>query len=114
MKKNVLVAVLLMLAYNLIAAVQPTVKYSENSPEYSIQWEAKFAQINNLTPEIDINDKWVSVSEFKSIRWEKKEGARLSEANNYTGKVEYLYLICENHPLISNFTIKFEFMPQLN
>lgn len=110
MKKNSLVAALLMLAFSLIAAVQPAVKYSNNSPEYSIQWDAKFAQINNLTPEIDINDNWVSVSEFKSIRWEKKEGTRLSEVNNYTGKVEYLYLICENHPLISNFIIEFEMM----
>jgi hypothetical protein len=108
--KKALVAALLMLAFNLVAAVQPTVKYSVNSAEYSIQWNAKFAQINNLTPEIDINDKWVPVSEFKSIRWEKKEGIRLSEVNNYTGKVEYLYLICENHPLISNFTIQFELM----
>jgi hypothetical protein len=110
MKKNVLVAALLFVAFNLVAAVQPTVKYSANSAEYSIQWDAKFAQLNNLSPEIDINDNWVSVSEFKSIRWEKKEGNRLSEVNNYTGKVEYLYLICENHPLISNFTIVFELM----
>ncbi|MEI8087268.1 MAG: alpha-galactosidase [Paludibacter sp.] len=110
MKKNSLVAALLMLAFNLVAAVQPTVKYSANSAEYSIQWDTKFAQLNNLTPEININDNWVSVSEFKSIRWEKKEGTRLSEVNNYSGKVEYLYLICENHPLISNFTIEFELM----
>ena len=109
MKKS-LVAALLVLAFNVVAAVQPSVKYSANSAEYSIQWNAKFAQLNNLSPEININDKWVSVSEFKSIRWEKKEGTRLSEANNYTGKVEYLYLICENHPLISNFTIEFELM----
>jgi hypothetical protein len=108
--KKTLVAALLFVAFNLVAAVQPTVKYSANSAEYSIQWDAKFAQINNLTPEIEINDKWVSVSEFKSIRWEKKEGTRLSEVNNYTGIVEYLYLICENHPLISNFTIQFELM----
>ena len=110
MKINVLVAALLFVAFNLVAAVQPTVKYSANSAEYSIQWDAKFAQLNNLSPEININDNWVPVSEFKSIRWEKKEGTRLSEANNYTGKVEYLYLICENHPLISNFTIEFELM----
>ena len=89
---------------------QPTIKYANGNPEYSIQWDAKFAQINNLSPEIEINDKWVPVSEFKSIRWEKKEGNRLSEANNYNGKEEYLYLICENHPLISNFTIQFELM----
>jgi len=110
MKKNGLVAVLLLLAFNLVAAVQPTVKYNNNSAEYSIQWDAKFAQISNLMPEIDINDKWVPVSAFKNIRWEKKEGIRLSEANNYTGNVAYLYLICENHPLISNFTIEFELM----
>ena len=89
---------------------QPVIKYTNGKPEYSIQWDAKFAQINNLSPEIEINDKWVPVSEFKSIHWEKKEGTRLSEVNNYNGKVEYLYLICENHPLISNFTIKFELM----
>ncbi|KAB1154039.1 alpha-galactosidase [Flavobacterium luteum] len=89
---------------------QPVIKYTQGSSEYSIQWDTKFAQINNLSPEIDINDKWVPVSEFKSIRWEKKEGTRFSEVNNYNGKVEYLYLICENHPMISNFTIKFELM----
>ncbi len=89
---------------------QPVVKYTNGSPEYSIQWDSKSAQINNLSPEIEINDKWTSVREFKSIRWEKKEGTRLSEANNFNGKVEYLYLICESHPLISNFTIQFELM----
>ena len=89
---------------------QPVIKYTNGKPEYSIQWDAKFVQINNLSPEIEINGKWVPVTEFKSIRWEKKEGTRLSEANNYNGKVDYLYLICENHPLISNFTIKFELM----
>ncbi|MFD0778315.1 hypothetical protein ACFQZF_07450 [Flavobacterium myungsuense] len=40
----------------------------------------------------------------------EKEGTRLSEDNNYNGKVDYLYLICENHPMISNFTIVFELM----
>ena len=89
---------------------QPLIKYSNGNPEYSIQWNKQFAQINNLTPEIEINDKWVSVKEFKNIRWEKKEGTRLSEVNNYNGKVDYLYLICENHPMISNFTIVFELM----
>ncbi|MDH4404219.1 MAG: alpha-galactosidase [Flavobacterium sp.] len=89
---------------------QPLIKYSNGNPEYSIQWDKQFAQINALLPEIEINDKWVSVKEFKSIRWEKKEGTRLSEVNNYNGKVDYLYLICENHPLISNFTIVFELM----
>lgn len=89
---------------------QPIIKYNNGSPDYSIQWDSKYAQINNLSPEIEINDKWMPVSEFKSIRWEKKEGIRLSEVNNYKGKVEYLYLICENHPLISNFTIEFELM----
>jgi len=89
---------------------QPLIKYSNGNPEYSIQWDKQFAQINNLTPEIEINDKWVSVKEFKNIRWEKKEGTRLSEGNNYNGKVDYLYLICENHPMISNFTIVFELM----
>ena len=51
---------------------QPLIKYSNGNPEYSIQWNKQFAQINNLTPEIEINDKWISVKEFKSIRWEKK------------------------------------------
>nr|WP_315146529.1 alpha-galactosidase [uncultured Flavobacterium sp.] len=89
---------------------QPLIKYSNSNPEYSIQWDKQFAQINGLIPEIEINDKWVSVREFKNIRWEKKEGTRLSVVNNYNGKVNYLYLICENHPLISNFTIEFELM----
>ncbi len=95
---------------NLIANSSPQIIYKDNDASYSIQWNNQFAQINNISPEIEINDKWVSVSEFKSIKWVKKEGTRLSEPNNYTGKVEYLYLICENHPLISNFTIKFELM----
>ena len=45
---------------------QPLIKYSNGNPEYSIQWDKQFAQINNLTPEIEINDKWVSVKEFKN------------------------------------------------
>ncbi|MCX6327365.1 MAG: alpha-galactosidase [Bacteroidia bacterium] len=110
MKINGLVATLLLVMFNLVAAVQPIVKYNNNSAEYSIQWEKQFAQINNLSPEIEINDKWISMSEFKSIKWEKRDGNRLSEKNKYSGKVEYLYLICENHPLISKFTIEFELM----
>jgi len=110
MKIYVLVSTLLIVSFRLVAAVQPIVKYNNNSAVYSIQWEQQFAQINNLSPEIEINDMWVPVSEFKSIKWEKKEGMRLSEINNYTGKVEYLCLICENHPVISNFTIVFELM----
>jgi hypothetical protein len=101
---------LMLLAFNLMAGINPTIIYKTNSAGYSIQWEQQFAQINNLAPEIEINDKWVSMSEFKSIKWEKREGTRLSENNNYTGKIEYLYLICENHPVISNFTIVFELM----
>lgn len=106
--KIVFSLVLVLLFPKLLA--QPLIKYSNGNPEYSIQWNKQFAQINNLTPEIEINDKWVSVKEFKNIRWEKKEGTRLSEVNNYNGKVDYLYLICENHPMISNFTIVFELM----
>lgn len=110
MIKNVIPAALWLVAFNLFAAVQPVIKYSTNNAGYSIQWDSKYAQLNNLTPEIDINDQWVSVNEFKSIRWEKKEGSRLSEPNNYNGKAEYLYLICEGHPIISNFTVEFELM----
>lgn len=111
MKQFGLIIILIFLAFNLIAGVTPTIIYKTNSAEYSIQWDKKFAQINNLSPEIEINDKWVSMSEFKSIKWEKKsEGTRLSEKNQYSGKVEYLYLICEDHPLISKFTIEFELM----
>lgn len=110
MKKAGLIAALIIMVYNISHAVQPIIKYKSDKAEYSIQWDAKYAQINNLKPEIDINDKWVSVSEFKNIRWEKKDGTRLSEPNNYNGKVEYLYLICEGHPFISNFTIEFEIM----
>lgn len=110
MKRNSFIALLLFATIYAGAAVQPTIKFNGNSAEYSIQWDNKFAQLNNLSPEIEINDKWVSMSEFKSIRWEKKEGIRLSEKNKYNGKVEYLYLICENHPLISNFTLEFELM----
>ena len=104
--KIVFSLVLLLVLPKLLA--QPLVKYSNDNPEYSIQWNKQFAQINALVPEIEINDKWVSVREFKNIRWEKKAGIRLSEVNNYNGKVDYLYLICENHPVISNFTIVFE------
>ena len=100
----------MIIASNLIANSTPQIIFKDNDASYSIQWNNQFAQINNISPEIEINDKWVSVSEFKSIKWVKKEGTRLSELNSYTGKVEYLYLICENHPLISNFTIKFELM----
>jgi len=110
MKKIGLFVSLILLAFNLMAGIEPTIVYKTNSAEYCIHWQKTFAQINNLMPEIDINDQWVPVSEFKSIRWEKKEGNRLSVANNYNGKVDYLYLICENHPLISNFTIEFELM----
>jgi len=110
MKRQVLMVVLGLLSLQLYSQVQPTVNYKSERAEYSIHWDTKFAQINNLSPEIEINDKWIPVSEFKSIKWEKKEGSRLSEVNNYTGKVEYLCLICEDHPLISNFTITFELM----
>jgi len=110
MKRFCLSISLVLLAYNLMAGINPTIIYRTNSAEYSIQWEKQFAQINNLTPEIEINDQWISVNEFKSIKWEKRDGTRLSEKNKYSGKVEYLYLICENHPFISNFTIKFELM----
>jgi Melibiase len=110
MKKQGLVTLLLLATLYVGAAVQPTIKYSGTSAEYSIEWENKMAQLNHLSPEIDINDQWVSMREFKTIRWEKREGTRLSEKNKYNGKVEYLYLICENHPLISNFTLEFELM----
>ncbi|MBG7613121.1 alpha-galactosidase [Polaribacter sp. BAL334] len=89
-------------------AQQPTVKFQNNSAEYAISWENKVAQINNLTPEIKINGKWVSAKNFKSIKWEEKQGTRLSEENNYNGEVTYVFLICEGHPTISNFTIQFE------
>ncbi len=91
-------------------AAQPTIIYNSNSPEYSIHFEQKIAQINNLIPEIKINGKWVSVKDFKNSKWELKEGKRLSVENNYAGKVEYLYLICEGHPLVANFTLQFEIM----
>jgi hypothetical protein len=110
MKKNVLFACLVFIASSVLANNSPIIKYKNNEASYSIKWNDQFAQINNLVPEIEINDKWVSASEFKSIKWLKKEGTRLSEVNTYTGKVEYLYLICEGHPLISNFTVEFELM----
>jgi len=107
---KVLFFLFVLTAYYAKANNNPIIKYIDNQPTYSIQWNNQFAQINNISPEIEINDKWVSASEFKSIKWVKKDGTRLSVSNNYTGKVEYLYLICENHPLISNFTIEFELM----
>jgi hypothetical protein len=109
MKRFGLIINLMLLAFNLIAGISPTIIYKTNSAVYSIQWDKKFAQINNLSPEIEINDKWVSMSEFRSIKWEKKsDGTHLSVKNIYSGNVEYLYLICEDHPLISKFTIEFE------
>jgi alpha-galactosidase len=110
MKKFCLFTCLVIMASFVLANISPIIKYKNNEASYSIQWNNQYAQINNLTPEIEINDKWVSASEFKSIKWLKKEGIRLSEVNTYTGKVEFLYLICEGHPLISNFTIEFELM----
>jgi alpha-galactosidase len=98
------------MSYLDVVAQQPSVKFQTNSAEYSIHWDEQFAQINNLTPEIKINGKWVSAKDFKSIKWEQKEGKRLSVENDDTGKVDYLYLICEGHPIISNFTIQFELM----
>jgi len=91
-------------------AAAPSIKFKDGSSEYSIQWENKLAQINNLIPEIEINDKWISTKEFTSIKWEKSNITRLSVENKYNGKVEYLNLICEGHPYISNFTITFELM----
>ncbi|WP_026777277.1 alpha-galactosidase [Polaribacter sp. Hel_I_88] len=91
-----------------IKAQEPAVKFQKNSVEYAISWDDKVAQINNLTPEIKINGKWVSAKNFKSIQWVEKQGDRLSEENKYTGDVKYLYLICEGHPTVSNFTIQFE------
>lgn len=110
MKKIALFTCLVLIASFVLANMGPIIKYKDNQATYSIQWNDQFAQINNVSPEIEINDKWVSTSEFKSIKWLKKEGTRLSEANTYTGKVEYLYLICEGHPLISNFSVEFELM----
>jgi len=92
------------------AGVNPTIKYQDNDASYSIQWNNQFAQINNLVPEIKINGLWVSANQFKTIKWEKKEGTRLSVNNQYAGKVEYLYLICEGHPFIEEFKIVFELM----
>lgn len=92
------------------ASVNPTIKYQDNDASYSIQWSNQFAQINNLVPEIKINGLWVSANQFKKIKWVKKEGTRLSVNNQYAGKVEYLYLICEGHPFIEAFTIVFELM----
>ena len=92
------------------ASVNPTIKYQENDASYSIQWNNQFAQINNLVPEIKINGLWVSANQFKTIKWVKKEGTRLSVNNQYVGKVEYLYLICEGHPFIEEFKIVFELM----
>lgn len=91
-------------------AAQPNVIYNNNSPEYSIHFEQKIAQINNLIPEIKINGKWVSTKDFKNSTWQLKEGKRLSVENSYTGKIDYLYLICEGHPLVANFTLQFEIM----
>lgn len=91
-------------------AAQPNVIYNNNSPEYSIHFEQKIAQINNLIPEIKINGKWVSTKDFKNSKWQLKEGNRLSVENSYTGKIDYLYLICEGHPLVANFTLQFEIM----
>jgi len=111
MKKIALITINLLLLYNFIFAIQPTVKFQPNKAEYSIQWDSKFAQINNLTPQIKIDDKWLPISDFKNVRWEKKvDENRLSVENQYAGKTEYLYLICENNPLISNFTLRFEIM----
>ncbi|KAB1155486.1 hypothetical protein [Flavobacterium luteum] len=61
--KIVFCLVLVMVLPKLIAL--PLIKYSNGNPEYSIQWNKQFAQINALVPEIEINDKWVSVREFK-------------------------------------------------
>lgn len=107
MKKFSLIIALALATVQLLAGGQPSIKYGNNA-EYSIHWEQNFAQLNHLTPEIKVNGNWVSANEFESIKWVKKEGKRLSEVNKYTGNVEMLYLVCEGHPLIDNFTITFE------
>lgn len=106
---NMIFSFMLSIVSSMVVA-QPSIKFKDGSPEYCIQWKKEFAQINNLTPEIEINDKWVSAKEFKSIKWEKGISNRLSVKNKYDNKVEYLSLICEGHPFISNFTIIFELM----
>lgn len=98
-----------MICFGLIAQ-EPVINFQNNSAVYSLHWDEDFAQISNLTPEIKVNGTWVSASDFKSITWERKTGNRLSVENNYKGNVDYLYLICEGHPVISNFTIQFELM----
>ena len=111
MKKLVFFACLTLAAIKSNAFVTPTILFKDKEASYSIQWNNQFAQINNLVPEIKINGVWTSANQFKSIKWQKKEGTRLSENNQkYTGKVDYLYLICEGNPFVDNLTIVFEIM----
>jgi len=111
MRKLVFFAYLVLVALKSNAFVTPTILFKDKEASYSIQWNNQFAQINNLVPEIKINGVWTSANQFKSIKWEKKEGTRLSENNQkYTGKVDYLYLICEGNPFVDNLTIVFEIM----
>ena len=101
---------LMLLAFNLLAGINPKINYSPNSAEYSIRWEKPFAQLNNLIPEIEINGHWISAIEFSNIKWIEKKGKCLSKANKYKGEAELLDLVCTGNAVIDSFTITFELM----
>ncbi len=109
MKKLLVILFTTVLSVQLTAQVNPTVKYNKNAT-YSIEWPNAFAKIGNLTPRIKVNGTWVSANEFKTIRWVKNRGQRLSESNQYKDSVELLQLVCEGHPVLDRFTITFEIM----
>jgi hypothetical protein len=110
MKRFTVSITLTFLVFNLLAGIHPKIIYTPNNAEYSIWWEKPFAQLNNLTPEIEINGQWISANEFSNIKWVKKLGHRLSESNKYKGEVELLYLVCTGNSMIDTFTITFELM----
>lgn len=89
---------------------EPKIIYNANEPNYSIEWNNKVAKITGLIPEIKINGKWIPASEFKDIKWEKREGQRLSIKNRYDNPIEMLYLTCSGHQEIEQFTVAFELM----
>ncbi len=74
--RNCLTVALVLLTLKVGAAVQPTVKYLDNNAEYSIQWDTRFAQINNLTPEIEINGNLFSGVDIPTI-WKLETKDRL-------------------------------------
>lgn len=108
--KNTLIVIALILCAGLKAETMPRIVYQNGKANYSIVWDNKIAKITDLMPEIKVNGKWISASDFEVITWEKRTGKRLSEANHYNHPVEMLYLTCSGHPILKKFTLAFELM----